>query len=329
MMSRNPRIVVGYDGSTPSEAALSWAAVEAGRRRVPVTVVHAIDHTVTLAGPMGAAGRLDVVSERAGQTAREGADRILRQDPSLSVDAATRLGPAARVLLEAAAPEDLLVVGTRGHADLAGALLGSVAFSVGAHARGPVVVVRGTGEHPDARRPVVVGVDGSPGAQEALRYAADLAAATGAGLHIVSAYRQTSAEVWAEAARLELEADGAPDFDTAARRAALILTENAGAVARRAHAGLRVDVTVREGAPARVLMDVATGAGALVVGSRGRGGFAGLLLGSVGHALIHAAPCPVTVVHGTKATGTGTVPGSRPQTVDEATRRSGVPTGLL
>ena len=172
-----------------------------------------------------------------------------------------------------------------------------MAFAVSAHAHCPVVVVRGEPVHPGPSRPVVVGVDGSPGSDEALRYGTDVAAAAHAPLIVVSAYRTLTSEAWAEA-YVYLEEQGGPDFDTMARKSA-----SAGArIGREAYPGLDITERVVEGLPAQALVKAADQAGLLVVGSRGHGGFARLMLGSVSHALIHSAPCPVAIVHGIKAT---------------------------
>jgi nucleotide-binding universal stress UspA family protein len=174
-------------------------------------------------------------------------------------------------------------------------VLGSVATSVAARALAPVVVVRG-GEAvtPGPERPVVVGVDGSPAAEDALRFAVAAARGTGATLKIVGVWR-TIREDWVRA--YWLAADPTADPDRTARQA----IEPVVAAAVDAAAALAPDLTIRSysrgGDPATVIVDVAGDDTALVVlGSRGRGSVAGLLLGSVGHGVVHAARCPVAVV---------------------------------
>jgi nucleotide-binding universal stress UspA family protein len=299
MKSQAGRIVVGYDGSDHSEAALKWAAAEAERRGRPLTVLHVLDYLGWIPSPMGPFGWPEVEDERVVRIAQSGADRARRMADLIDVSAITRVAQVPGTLIEFSRDAELLVVGTRGHGELAGAVLGSVAFAVSAHAQCPVVVVRGEAALPGPGRPVVVGVDGSARSDEAVRYAADVAAAARAPLTVVSAYRTLTSEAWAEAYPY-LEAEGRPEFDTAARRSAATAASTGARTARDAYPGLDITERVVEGLPATVLANAADRAGLLVVGSRGHGGFTGLVLGSVSHALIHCAPCPVTVIHGAK-----------------------------
>lgn len=301
MKSQVRRIVVGYDGSDHSLAALEWAAAEAERRGRPLTVLHILDYLGHIPSPMGPFGWPDVADERVVGIAKSGADRARNIADIVDVSAVTCVARVPNTLIEFSENAELLVVGTRGHGDLAGAVLGSVAFAVSAHAHCPVVVVRGESVLPGPGRPVIVGVDGSPSSDEALRYGADVAAAAHAPLIVVSAYRTLTSEVWAEA-YVYLEAEGEPNFDTVARKSATAAASAGARIARAAYPGLTITERVIEGLPARVLAKASDQAGLLVVGSRGHGGFAGLMLGSVSHALIHSAPCPVAIIHGTKGT---------------------------
>jgi nucleotide-binding universal stress UspA family protein len=136
---------------------------------------------------------------------------------------------------------------------------------------------------------IVIGHDGSECAQEAMRWAAGLAGRAGLDLHVVRAWGMTSAPrpaTW--------EPGYVPpllDFEAAVR------TELDSCVAA---AGLDPSVRVHTHAvhrqPAKGLIEAARGADMVVVGARGRGGFSGLLLGSVSDQVVHHAPCPVTVV---------------------------------
>jgi nucleotide-binding universal stress UspA family protein len=299
MKSQVGRVVVGYDGSEHSLAALKWAAAEAERRGRPLTVLHVLDYVGLIPSPMGPFGWPDAHDDRVTQVARAGADRARELADLIDVSAVTRIARIPVTLIEFSTDAELLVVGTRGHGELAGAVLGSVAFAVSAHAQCPVVVVRGDSALPGPGRPVVVGMDNSPSAVEAVRYAADVAAAAYAPLIVVSAYRTLSSQAWAEAFAV-LESDGGPHFDTVAREAAATAAANGARIARAAYPGLDITEQALEGLPARVLARAADSAGLLVVGSRGHGGFTGLMLGSVSHALIHCSPCPVTIIHGAK-----------------------------
>lgn len=139
------------------------------------------------------------------------------------------------------------------------------------------------------RERIVVGVDGSPGAQAALEWAVREAELRGAVVCAVNAWHPPysgdptgmspligeSVEVFERAARTELEA-----------AVAAVTTTLPEPIERR----------VGVGAAAPLLLDAAKGASLLVVGTRGRGGFAGLLLGSVSQQVAHHSPCPVVIV---------------------------------
>jgi nucleotide-binding universal stress UspA family protein len=294
-------VVVGYDGSYPSQRALDLAAREALRRGVGLTVATAVPSLEK--GPAGAMPRLARrTTGDSGVASRRGAARARQVSPDLVVEALTREEGAAGMLVELSWWAELLVVGTRGHGDVGGALLGSVAFAVTAHAHCPVLVVDGSGHvMPGPGHPILVGVDGSEAAAAALRYAADLAAEVSAPLTVATVWRCTTQDTW-------IAAYGA-DFDVAERIRATAERTAAGAVdqAIRWHPTLTVHAEVVDGIPGHALPDLARDHALVVVGSRGRGGFAGLLLGSVSHAVIHRAPCPVLVVrpvgHGRRAGG--------------------------
>jgi nucleotide-binding universal stress UspA family protein len=137
---------------------------------------------------------------------------------------------------------------------------------------------------------IVVGVDGSESAQAALRFALDEARLRGDGVRAVAAWHVPTTTY---GGAFVPPADGLLDELEAGSRRTL---ERALADAGDQAAGLEVEPVVREGAPARVLLEAASDADLLVVGSRGLGGFRGLLLGSVGQQCTHHAPCPVVIV---------------------------------
>jgi nucleotide-binding universal stress UspA family protein len=186
-------------------------------------------------------------------------------------------------MIEASARSALVVIGTRGHGRVVGALLGSVAFAVAARAECPVVVI---GPEPTSRPigprwRVVVGTDGSEPAAAAVAFAADWALDDSAALEVVTC---TGDHPLADA-------------DPEALRAAAATIAHAAAVRlRTTHPTLTVMVRVEDSTAARTLVDASSDAGLVVVGTRGRGAFAGMVLGSVSHAVIHGADCPVAVV---------------------------------
>jgi len=144
-------------------------------------------------------------------------------------------------------------------------------------------------EHVEIDGGVLVGHDGSECAQGALLWAAALAARAGLALHVLRAWGMTSAPrpaTWSPGYVPPLT-----DFEQAVHEEL-----DACVAAAKIDPSVRVRTHVVHRPPAKGLMEAAKGADLLVVGARGRGGFSGLLLGSVGDQLVHHAPCPVTVV---------------------------------
>jgi nucleotide-binding universal stress UspA family protein len=292
------RIVVGYDGSQQAGAAVDWAAVEAHRRNLPLLVLHAVDYLGLMPNALGAAGWPAAFVDDAAKIAAQGADRARKHVTGIDVSSLTEITSATLSLVQASKSAELVVVGTNGRGALPGVLLGSVAFAVTAHAYGPVVVVRGdSGRQTGPSQPVVVGFDNSPGSSAAVRYAADVAAQTGAPLKVITAYRPISPWLLSGADHLSHPGNGQrPDFEAIARAAAHDTAIDGLRIARQQHPTLPATQRAIRGPAADILASAAGRAGLLVVGSRGRGGFAGLILGSVSHRLIRTSPCPVLVV---------------------------------
>jgi nucleotide-binding universal stress UspA family protein len=142
----------------------------------------------------------------------------------------------------------------------------------------------------------VVGVDGSDHADAALLFAADVAAGTAAPLIVVSAYQPSAAQVAAGVVLNTVQTPGWSNLKVPALDAANEVTTGAIKTVLSVHPNLDVKEQVRQGRADGVLSTAAYGAGLLVVGSRGHGGFVGLLLGSVSQGAIHLSPCPVAVV---------------------------------
>ncbi|MFJ6618656.1 universal stress protein [Kitasatospora sp. NPDC091335] len=136
---------------------------------------------------------------------------------------------------------------------------------------------------------IVVGVDGSPASEQALRWAIDYAKAVGGAVHAIAAWEYPAFYGWA--------GQGVPTVETfnPEELAGQTLTETIAKVAGD-DAGVRITESVMPGNAAQVLLEAAKGAALLVVGSRGLGGFSGVLLGSVSRHLTEHAPCPVVVV---------------------------------
>jgi nucleotide-binding universal stress UspA family protein len=188
------------------------------------------------------------------------------------------------VLVAESRQAQLVVVGDRGLGGFTGLLLGSVAVGLAAHAASPVAVVRGAAPSPDGQ--VVVGVDGSPTSEAALAAAYEAAAAR--------RVRLVAVHTWWD---FLIDTTLAPllDWEAIEGDEHVLLAERLAGWAEK-YPDVEVRRVVARDKPAHSLLQQATGAQLVVVGSRGRGGFAGLLLGSVSHSLLHHAPCPVLVV---------------------------------
>jgi nucleotide-binding universal stress UspA family protein len=140
-------------------------------------------------------------------------------------------------------------------------------------------------------RYIVVGVDSSHGSKAALGWALAQARLTGAAVEAVAAWQQPATYEYSYGS-IPFPSPG----DSIAAAAEKVLTETVAAVVGTKDEPVDVRIKVAHGPAAQVLLEAAVGAELLVVGSRGRGAFAGMLLGSVSQHCIQHAPCPVIVV---------------------------------
>jgi nucleotide-binding universal stress UspA family protein len=287
------KMVVAVDGSAHADRALTWALHEAQLRSASLTALHAI-HVPRLTGSLNRelahdreheAGMRLVADalERAGSTA---------DDVQVEVPLVTGRGVAAAVLHNTR-DADLVVLGSRGLGGFPGLLLGSVSQQVAAHARVPVAVIKAADEAGGTAvetTTVVVGVDGSAASRQALAWAAEEARLRDVPLRAVQVRPGSDPDPGdLQASAVERERS-----ERAGSALARIVEEELGTHHR------AVTQRVVSGRPSRVLIDdAASPSSMLVVGSRGRGGFAGLLLGSVSQQCLTHAHGPVVVVHAT------------------------------
>jgi nucleotide-binding universal stress UspA family protein len=271
-------IIAAYDGSPGSEQALSWAAREARSRGLTLTVCHAwAPGFHVLPGDAAVFDLARQCGERVMASGLQHARRVMAPD---DVRPLLIEGPAAAVLCERSQTADMVVVGSQGRSGLAGLLLGSVSSQVAAYAHGRVVVVRGhwrpaAGYTPG---PIVVGVDGSAAAYAAGDFAFEEAVLRDAPVLAICALADTPGGLGGARERAE-------DFEQAVSRW------------EKEHPDVTVARRVCAGGARDALLSAAHGAQMLVIGSRGRGGVRGMMLGSISRAALDHAPCPVGVVH--------------------------------
>jgi nucleotide-binding universal stress UspA family protein len=286
--SAGASVVVGVDGSEQSLRAVTLAARLAAERGRGLRVVYAFVWPLLRVplGPVPEAPAEGGLAHQAQRIVAEALAVAVSAQPGLHATGDVVVGTPANVLLGQADNATLVVVGDRGLGGFTSLLVGSVAIQVAAHASCPVVVTRG-----EAWRPgdILLGVDDSPDGQRAVDFAFEEASMRGVGIIALRAYTHPVSSGPGDMIPLVYD-----PRDMAAEEETIPAEMLAG------HQERYPDVVVQrrlvhKGA-AHALLDAAEQATLVVVGSRGRGGFAGLLLGSVSHAMIHHAPCPVAVV---------------------------------
>jgi nucleotide-binding universal stress UspA family protein len=285
----NRAIVVGIDGSANSDAALDWAVSEASARHLRLHLFSAGVRQIPGGDAIYNDSELDAAVTRQALAAADerlaaASARARERSPDLDITIQSAVDRAAGGLVELSSHADTLVLGRSGHGRVVGALLGSLTQQVVTHAECPVVVVQATSGDPAKARGVVVGIDGSAGSELALGYAFEQASWRGVHLDVVHA--------WWTTVPGGLTQDVVADQVTRER-----LTFSEALVA---WSEKFPEVEVRESLPmgpiVLTLTEAAENAELLVVGSRGRGGFRSLLLGSVSQGVLQHAACAVAVV---------------------------------
>ncbi|MEV0202976.1 universal stress protein [Nonomuraea sp. NPDC050691] len=316
-MTTNPAaaIVVGVDGSPQSLSAVDWAAREAAARGCRLRIVHAFLWPL-MGVPLGppVMGPPDAgLQQAADKLLSTAADRARQTAPNLDITTDMPVCAPAAALIDASRDAALVVVGQRGLGGFTGLLVGSVGVQTAAHAACPVIVVRGS--HDDLRAPgpaagqVVVGVDGSDSSDLAVEFAFAHAALHGLSVVAVHAYQ------WGIGSY----------YDHRYQWPARLLTE-AVAGYRETYPDVPVQQKVVPGESADVLVAESASAALTVVGSRGRGGFTGLLLGSTSQHVLNHASGTVAIVRaratrGGTATRTGLGMSDAPEPSQAATWR--------
>lgn len=283
------KIVVGYDGSRQAHTALTWALDQAASTGTPVELVYASEWPVYIAAAsMVPATSLWPDAETEHRITTMLTDAVTAagaSHPGVPVTTVIIHNTAALVLRDRSRQASLIVLGRQGHGKLAD-LLGSVSVGVTAHAHCPVVVVRGAAPGPkEPAGDVVVGFDGSPCSQLALGFAFDQAAIRRVPLRVIRAWTPPTP-------RWSSPTTDPEEIVTAERTA---LSEQLYGWQEK-HPTVPVTATLVVDHPAAALIAASRTAQLAVVGSRGRGGFRGLLLGSVSQQLLHHGHCSIAVV---------------------------------
>ncbi len=288
-MPSNPLgIVVGVDGSQHSMTAVDWAARDAEMRNAPLKVVY-----VMAALPAPVADFSELQADHARQIieeAHKGALEVTAEGRTSQVTSEVLHGPVLPTLIELSKEADMVVVGCRGQGAVARALLGSVSSGLVQRAHCPVAIIHDedSASTRSPQAPVLVGIDGSPASELATEIAFDEASRRGVGLVALHA--------WSDLGPLEFgKMSWAPvEWSNTREREEALLGERLSGYCER-YPDVEVHKIIVHDQPASRLLEHAENAQLVVVGSRGRGGFPGMLLGSVSRAVVNAARIPVIV----------------------------------
>lgn len=290
-------IVVGYDGSESATNALLFAAAEAVLRNVVLTIAYVIDtppwNVLAVGGPVAA------VPNDPGLRRQQGAQQIIDRAEQLIAENSAQFagGNPPRVesqvffaapvptLVQLAKEAQLLVVGRRGKGRLRRVLLGSVSTGLIYHAHCPVAVIHDDAPLPaqPSELPVLVGVDGSLVSELATEIAFDAASRRGADLVAFHAWSDVEVIDYVEF-----------DWTATLPDAEETLAERLAGFTER-YPDVTVTRIVEPHQPTANLLRLAESAQLVVVGSHGRGGFAGMVLGSVSATVARVSRTPVIV----------------------------------
>ncbi|MDT9409779.1 universal stress protein [Corynebacterium rouxii] len=287
-------VVVAVDGSEASQNAVRWAANTANKRGVPLRL--AASYTMPqflyaegMVPPQELFDELQSETMDVIEAARVVAHEVA---PDIKIGYVIAEGSPIDMLLDMSSDVTMIVMGSRGLGGLSGMVMGSVSAAVVSHADCPVVVVRNDNHVTETNKygPVVVGVDGSDVSQRATEFAFEEAQARGAKL--VAIHTWMDMQVQASLAGL---AAAQQEWEIIEKEQTTLLKDRLQPLLER-FPDVEVEMVITRDRPVRALEDCAHNAQLLVVGSHGRGGFRGMLLGSTSRALLQSAPCPMVVV---------------------------------
>lgn len=283
----NQPIVVGVDGSGSAVHAVRWAATEALRRHLPLRLVHSFDIPVGYPpGVVAPHAVRDGMRQQGRDWLEEAKDAVAKVAPDIEPERVVHQGPVVPFLVRQSRDATLLVLGSRGLGGFTGLVVGSVSVGLAGRAHCPVIVARGP-EVTDGD--IVVGVDGTPAGEAAIAFAFEEASLRGRGVVAVHAWTDSVLEA-------ALAGDTSTlDTNPLQQQAYELLAERLAGWQEK-YPDVRVHREVVRDRPTPALLRCAANAALVVVGTRGRGGFRGLVLGSTSQHVLNHAPCPVAVV---------------------------------
>ena len=295
MSAVESRIIVGVDGSEQSQAALGWALGQAELVGADLVLAHTWNPdsyaTPAMAGvvpDMIQAGALNDEAEDLAQAWLDDLVAATAARTTASVSGVLASGSPAGHILDLSAQATMVVVGNRGRGGLRSALLGSTSQQIAHHAQCPVVVVRDSAAA--TANQVVVGVDGSPTSLVALREAFAQAKLRGASLLMVHAWSTSFAGTLGISGQY-FDRVRASEVDEG-----WALLNQSLAELKATDQSVEIIERLEQGSPAAAIIEASKEAVLTVVGSRGRGGFAGLVLGSVSGSVLAHADSAVMVI---------------------------------
>lgn len=293
-MTKEDIIVVAVDGSEASNHAVRWAANAAAKRGTPLRLAssYTMPQFLYAEGMVPPQELFDEFQQDTSEKIDAARGIALEVAPDLKIGHTIAEGSPIDMLLEMSHDVTTIVMGSRGMGGLTGMVMGSVSASVVSHAACPVVVVREDNPVTEETKygSVVVGVDGSDVSHKATEAAFAEADARDADLIAV----HTWMDMQLQSSLAGLSAAQA-DWPEVEREQKELLEENLADLVEK-YPNVNVKRVITRDRPVRALADAANGAQLLVVGSHGRGGFKGMLLGSTSRALLQSSPCPLMVV---------------------------------
>lgn len=287
-------IVVAVDGSEASHSAIKWAANAALKRDEPLKLVSAytMPQFLYADGMIPPQELYTELEEEANRNLEDAVEEVKAIAPEVAITTFVKETSPIDLLLELSEDAEMIVMGSRGLGGLSGLVMGSVSAAVVSHAECPVVVVRKDNELNENNKygPVVVGVDGSDVSRKALEVAFKEADARGVTLRAIHAWRDNQFNA-SYVGLIEAQSN----LETVIKEHQDLLSSEVNRFLEQ-YPNVKVEEVVERDRPVHSLKDAAEGAQLLVVGSHGRGGFRGMLLGSTSRALLQYSPCPMMVV---------------------------------